>query len=91
MTEDEAKTRWCPFARTLDWTVACGGDEPELLAAAVNRGPHGPQPEALCIGSACMAWRWALEYYRDPGATDPTKYRPSAADGYCGLAGVPTC
>jgi hypothetical protein len=57
-------------------------------------GPTVLHPNTMngcCVGSACMAWRWALEYYRDPDATDPTKYRSSAADGYCGLAGVPTC
>jgi len=38
MTEDEAKTKWCPFVRAA--------------------GPADPASGYLCIGSACMAWRW---------------------------------
>jgi hypothetical protein len=49
MTEDEAKTKWCPFTRSN-----VGGD-------AGNRpmtfGNGGLNPERSCIGSACMAWR----------------------------------
>lgn len=69
MTEDEAKTKWCPWARTLDSesdTARVGG-EPMLVGAAVNRVPgdydkYGNEIVQLsgrhrCIGSACMAWR----------------------------------
>jgi hypothetical protein len=49
MTEDEAKTKWCPFARIAD-------GEPSV---AVNRPePYGDVPH--CLASFCMAWRWAL-------------------------------
>ena len=58
MTEEEAKTKWCPFARGEQHS---GG----------NRAPYGspgdgPLEEDYtsemamrypCIGSACMAWR----------------------------------
>jgi hypothetical protein len=46
MTEDEAKTKWCPAFR--------GNDH------GVNR-PLDLDTNALmgrCIASACMAWRW---------------------------------
>lgn len=48
MTEEEAKTKWCPFAR-VDSTAA-------------NRPNPGPNCDVTagwppCIGSACMAWR----------------------------------
>lgn len=49
MTEDEAKTKWCPFARISD------GEPP----TSVNRPePYGDVPH--CLGSGCMAWRWEV-------------------------------
>jgi hypothetical protein len=48
MTEDEAKQRWCPFARYASFD------------ASVNRSHDARIPErALCLASDCMAWRWA--------------------------------
>jgi hypothetical protein len=47
MTEDEAKQRWCPFARY------------EAFKAGVNRSRDVPIPKpTLCLASDCMAWRW---------------------------------
>lgn len=74
MTEDEAKTKWCPFARVLS----------SLQHGIGNRDVRGGSysPGALCIASACMAWRWDVE-----GATaNETHY--SSTHGYCGLAGI---
>lgn len=54
MTEDEAKTKWCPFARDCNTggnRVRYGGDEPD---DAYGREAARDMP---CIGSACMAWR----------------------------------
>ena len=53
MTEDEAKTKWCPFVRlkfaaTSD-APSCNRDEGQT--ASFKR-------QTMCIGSACMAWRW---------------------------------
>jgi|HubBroStandDraft_1064217.scaffolds.fasta_scaffold778719_2 hypothetical protein len=44
VTEDDAKTKWCPFTRVGE----------QASGAAENR----PDGSFNCIGSACMAWRW---------------------------------
>lgn len=50
MTEDEAKTKWCPFARypavVADPGANVGYPNPAVASNANSR----------CIGSACMAW-----------------------------------
>ena len=73
-TEEEAKTKWCPFARLTDGAVRGG---------TYNR--TGPAADLNCIASACMAWRW-IEPAKDQNRWQPVvlpKY------GYCGLAGTP--
>lgn len=56
MTEKEARTKWCPFARISD-------EEPPV---AVNRPvPYGDVP--CCLGSHCMAWRWRVDALLDDG------------------------
>lgn len=50
MTEEEAKTKWCPFTRVV------------VNAENYSNGNrfengHRYNEQALCIGSACMAWR----------------------------------
>lgn len=47
MTEDEAKTKWCPHALELDTYSE---------TVAHNRFTDG-EPVSKCIGSECMAWR----------------------------------
>lgn len=48
MTEDEAKTKWCPFVRFADATTE----------GTFNRYADGCWPVNVnCIGSACMVWR----------------------------------
>jgi hypothetical protein len=62
MTEEEAKTRWCPFARcipatTTETSATFNTGLPSFnryQSEGVQRLPGG----AGCIGSACMAWRW---------------------------------
>lgn len=76
LTEDEAKTKWCPDARGC---VSSGH--------VVNRRQYlvwedgekrAPVPDStLCLGSACMAWRWGRTVDEETG--EPR--------GYCGKAG----
>jgi hypothetical protein len=56
MTEQEAKTKWCPAFRGNNHGV----NRPDALKTDAGLG--------FCIGSACMAWRsveghgWASEF-----------------------------
>lgn len=103
MTEDQAKTKWCPFSRigtsggdgSNRWIESAGED----ATTAANYKP------VLCIASACMAWRTAtnpgVEWHpfvsdQSPGAgwywSDIEKQWWRADQkpfGYCGLAGAP--
>lgn len=70
MTEDEARTKVC-----------CG--PPAISAAIVSTGAamSGVPIEAkgpLCVGSACMAWRWS----------NPAASADDRRHGFCGLAGA---
>jgi hypothetical protein len=46
-TAEEAKTKWCPFARVR-----------AVESAAVNRTDLAPTDWPHCIADDCMAWRW---------------------------------
>lgn len=60
MTEDEAKTKWCPFARVS----ANHGDSASNRSVGLDDG-LGQEPHLFqasrCVGSACMAWRWEAD------------------------------
>lgn len=76
LTEEEAKTKWCPFAHSYE--VHGPMDHPVSL----NRNSTGhPDKDCLCIGVACMAWRSVL------GAVQPGI--AAKHEGYCGIAGKP--
>lgn len=64
MTEDEAKKKWCPFARVTRGHPNANGNASVPSGQPVfNRLDLGTPnitqlpPAADCIGSACMAWR----------------------------------
>ena len=77
MTEEEAKTKWCPMLGEGNATKGLH----ERVDGTVS---------ANCIGSDCMMWRWDAitpeekrqlrEYGDDTGPL-------LAIPGYCGLAG----
>jgi hypothetical protein len=52
MTEDEAKTKWCPMAREV-------GEK-------ISNNRHGfGFAHTMCIASACMMWSWNERHYMD--------------------------
>ncbi len=82
MTEDEAKSKWCPYTRV--------GDK------AVNRYFDDFPSHSYCIGSACMAWRWdcagtviTLDGMITVAQLDRMKRQATPQHGFCGLAGKP--
>lgn len=84
VTEEEAKTKWCPESRVAD--------SAEDLAPSSNRIYNGEGKvdiDCRCIASACMAWRW----YRPPPDLSDTEIGYNATyskpNGYCGKAGKP--
>jgi hypothetical protein len=85
MTEDEAKTKWCPMSRSLfpDHNT-CG-----------NRNYDGSLTRTdNCVGSACMMWRWLMvpnpewaifDHDLAPEGSAPPAWLESKTDGLCGL------
>lgn len=93
MTEDEAKTKWCPFVQiALDDAAS---------RYATNRGEiitEGGPVNLKCIGSHCMAWRWDRPEESPNGTFDADRHngfvtkdcdRKFIYHGHCGLAGKP--
>jgi hypothetical protein len=93
MTEDEAKKKWCPQARnlgTLSRPDEPGGPERIIASGTQNRGYQmgGALHNSMCIGSACMAWRW-VTLQQDAESLRAGTFKRSTTDGCCGLAGHP--
>ena len=78
MTEDEAKTKWCPHVRISD----CGADN----SVASNRNMMDGAGYC-CIASDCMMW--SLDYKRMPVVTINGSAAEMDTDevigGHCGL------
>lgn len=80
LTEEEAKTKRCqesfgdsnvsPYGHM--YAGAAPPYSPQVAAVAISTSP------SMCIGSACMAWRWK---------NDPLADYPIDTKGYCGKAG----
>lgn len=87
MTEDEARTKWCPMGRFS------GGGQGQ---SAVNRD-NKDRPITACIASDCMMWRWTqrmaneAEYeqqFSSPMHVTPVKPEyENTEHGFCGLTG----
>lgn len=82
LTEDEAKTKWCPEARVFKSAGA-----PMNRSAAANRWTDdGEAPvKCVCVGSDCMAWRT----FQGIRPADQKIIEPRDGYGYCGKAGKP--
>lgn len=78
MTEDEAKTKWCPFVRIMALDPRSGGNP------SINRHDYN---NFNCIGSTCMAWRWIDGRWVERRLVEGSRIEPA---GYCGLAGRPS-
>jgi hypothetical protein len=59
MTEDEAKTKWCPFVQRSVAREGGGGITISSRGATYD-DDHKKMPR--CIASACMAWRGRVNY-----------------------------
>ncbi len=70
MTEDEAKTKWCPHARSL---VTLNGENGAIAVCSGNR--FEGDNVVVCLASACMAWRWL------PTSPHTVKNAKALADG----------
>lgn len=59
MTEEDAKSKWCPFTRE----VSMDGDGSTLAEVSYNRTVNrsarqvNVPPSTRCVGADCMAWR----------------------------------
>lgn len=58
-TEDEARKKWCPFARVVECDLE--GEVLEPIAVGNRSTVNTAHPKARCMASACMAWRWSDE------------------------------
>ena len=77
MTEDDAKTKWCPMVR---FKSAETGSGPAFNRQRVS----SDLDDVNCIGSRCMAWR--AEMVDTSNHPIDSEWAPSGR-GYCGLAG----
>lgn len=85
LAEEEAKTKVC--VETLRPAITEATSSP----LGGSHWVHAPQS---CIGSACMAWRWANDAngeasYRRTPVKDAAGHFDNAPMGYCGKAGAP--
>lgn len=82
---EDAKTKWCPFARVLG-----SGPLPVGHASAFGSVNRADKPlSTSCIADGCMAWRWVETHIANP--EDPKADLIASGDthGLCGLAGQP--
>jgi hypothetical protein len=101
ITEEEARKKWCPFARVLvdrqsnDENITSANRLENLGVGGCDLDWDAPR----CIASECMAWRVAKTENVPTGKDVAVEYKPgrfktapemtTIVHGYCGLAGAP--
>jgi len=90
VTEEEAKTKWCPFARVA--TIEGGRKyiaPPPVYNRVVFDGVElsADLKSACCVASTCMAWRTEMIGGFTHMETGETHGEAPSGKGYCGLAG----
>ena len=78
MTEEEAKTKWCPHVR---FSACDDSDSSNRDQVSTNTDVVGLWNN--CIASDCMMWSWDNEFIQDED--DVTTVIDSAKHGRCGL------
>jgi hypothetical protein len=102
LTEDEAKTKWCPEARVKwakrngdgnNWSTRDG--DPAFNVVRIERAGD-EYHVGSCVGSSCMMWRWHEPWTSstEEGVGGDLVLRLSRKPGepkrgFCGLAGRP--
>lgn len=94
MTEEEAKGKWCPFARAMIARAITENKVPRFIAMASANRDEGDEASPLyspCIASSCMAWRWGYETERrhPAGPDDPDPPVDEGWERYTGTYGAP--
>lgn len=102
MTEDEAKTKWCPFVRMQAPGQSIINRISRAMWRILKPGTSDfdyykdIEADCNCIGSACMAWRWdyawAQSTQEGQGGDLVLRLKPLNGKprmGWCGLAGKP--
>ena len=107
LTEDEAKTKWCPFANCSGIANVPGLPQYEARGNRIGfpwtDAPDFVMAQVRCIASGCMAWRWvdSVVRHKKTGAlhNEAVMKYPGAEEtyerlperGFCGMAGRPEC
>jgi hypothetical protein len=77
MTEDEARSKWCPMTRlsmaTNDNKDVTGFNR--IITSDGMRDNKAPSEIGMCVASKCMLWRW-----------DAHTFDHVEPSGYCGLS-----
>lgn len=88
MTEEEAKTKWCPEARVamIQHRGRVSVSSNRDISLFVPTNSFDPNTDITkCIASACMCWRWDVrKRLTNVGMVDIPK---DEWTGHCGLAG----
>lgn len=85
VTEEEARTKWCPHARVQVHQSAVNR-EMDYRDDLQPRCRVVPARGCLCVASNCMAWKWMR--YHSPEELEARKAHGLAVEvpkGYCGL------